>query len=356
MTILDDILIAEASAAPDGRLTFARVMELALYHPEHGYYGPAPRRIGRAGDFFTAVSAGQLYGRLLAGLAERTWNEMGKPGEFCIIEQGAHDGQLAHDMLSACGLPLRIVEPNPRYQAAQHARLADFQDRVSWTDSLDELPPCPALFVCNELPDAMPEHLLRFESGEWRELHVAWEGGRAIFKSGPLSSGRLRGEAARLPVNLPEGHMMEIGLAALDWMEALARSAIHGRIFIADYGLDEEEFFSPERAGGTLRRYHSHQSDDRVLEDLGRCDLTAHVNFTRLAETAASRGLSTLAYEHQGRFLGRLGMDWLRSLDGAPPDAATRALLRQYHTLTHPAFLGRTFRVLLLEKPHQLAS
>lgn len=351
MPDINDILTAEAAAAPGGALPFARVMELALYHPEAGYYGAGPRRIGRGGDFFTAVSAGPLYGRLLARLARRLWLELGQPRDFHLIEQGAHDGQLAADIASACDFPLILVEPNPRYQAVQKERLAGFSQRVRWLPDLRELPPCPAFFLCNELPDAMPAHVLRWENGAWMEKCVAWENGRAVWCSRPLAGGHLIQEAARLPAGLPEGHTVEVGLAALDWMRSLAGAAFHGQVFIADYGLDAEEFLTPERCEGTLRRYRAHQCDQEVLEDLGQCDLTAQVNFTRLIETAETGGMPLRSYEHQGRFLGRLGTEWLRELDGLVPDAATQALLRQYHTLTHPAFLGRSFRALLLDKP-----
>ena len=93
-------------------------MELMLYHPEHGYYGPAPRKIGRGGDFFTSVSVGPLYGRLLAQLVRQQWEKIGSPADFTLVEQGAHDGRLARDILDALDIPgarYAIVEPNPAW-------------------------------------------------------------------------------------------------------------------------------------------------------------------------------------------------------------------------------------------------
>lgn len=326
-------------------------MAAALYHPEHGYYGPGPRRLGRSGDFYTAVSVGPLYGRLLAALAEETWQKLGRPADFTLIEQAAHDGQLAEDLAAACEFPIVIVEPNPRYEAVQRQRLASLGERVRWVASVGEISAVPALYLCNELPDAMPCHRLGWSGLAWEELYVVLtpEGGLE-FQPGPLSTAALEAEAATLPTDLPPGHILEVNLAALEWMRELAAAPFHGGIFLADYGLDEEEFWLPSRANGTLRRYQGHQMDDQVLEDLGRCDLTSHVNFTRLLAEAGASGLRVQAYEHQGRFLGRLGLAWLRSLDGRPPDAAAQALLRQYQSLTHPAFMGRSFRVALLEK------
>lgn len=354
MPALADLLHAALAAAPGGRLDFARVMALALYHPELGYYGPGPRRIGRSGDFYTAVSVGPLYGRLLADLARQVRRDLGEPADFVVIEQAAHDGQLAADLLAAGDFHLWLVEPNPRYEAVQRDRLAAYAGRVHWVARLADLPAVPALFVCNELPDAMPVHLLRGSAGAWCQLCVeADPAGGFRWVEDAITDPRLAAEAARLPTDLAEGHTVEIGLAALDWIAELATAPFHGRIWIADYGLDADERVAPERHAGTLRRYRGHQCDDRVLEALGDCDLTAHVDFSRLREQAAACGLVEKSYDLQGRRLGRLAMDWLRSLEGRPPDAA---LLRQYHSLTHPAFLGRSFRVLELDKPRQKRS
>ncbi|MEZ5384711.1 MAG: SAM-dependent methyltransferase [Prosthecobacter sp.] len=346
MTPIARLLRERISTAPGGRLPFAEVMETALYHPEHGYYGTGPRRIGRQGDFFTSVSVGPLFGRLLAMRAVQEWQELGKPADFTIIEQGAHDGQLAEDVIAALGdesLSYLIVEPNPRYREAQARRLGD---RVQWVEGLAELRPGPrhAFFLCNELPDAFPVHLVRWNGELWRELHVD----EALqFVEADPSCAELAAEVARLPRDLAPGHTMEINLAMLAWVRDLAQAAFRGAVFIADYGLDAEEFHADSRAGGTLRRYRGHQMDDRVLEDLGECDLTSHIDFTRLIEEATRHGLTQREYDLQGRFLGRVAMPWLKSLEGRPPDAAA---MRQFQSLTHPAFMGRSFRCLVLGK------
>jgi SAM-dependent MidA family methyltransferase len=170
------------------------------------------------------------------------------------------------------------------------------------------------------------------------------------FVPDALSSAELAAEVARLPADLPEGYTTEVNLAALAWMRELAAARFRGAVCVADYGLDAAELYVPERPEGTLRRYRQHQMDDAVLEDLGECDLTTHVNFTRLIEVAEECGLRLRSYEHQGRFLGRLALPWLASLEGRPPGAATQALLRQYQSLTHPGIMGRSFRMVLLEK------
>lgn len=355
MPFLHDVLLSKLRESSAG-LTWAEVMELALYHPEHGYYGQGPRRIGRGGDFYTAVSVGPLYGRLLAELARQSWEKLERPANFTIIEQAAHDGQLAADLLDACDFPYLIVEPNPRYRRVQQEKLAAYGHRVRWVDSLaqvnlDAIPGgLPALFICNELLDAMPVHLLRWSGEFWQELRVRADAKGGLFFSPEMPEASLAEEIASLPIHLLPGHVVEVPQAALAWLRELAAAPFQGTVSIADYGLDAEELFTPERAQGTLRRYVQHQMDDRVLEQLGECDLTTHVPFTRVISAAQELGLQVLSYEHQGRWLGKLAMPWLASLEGQPPDTTTRALLRQFQSLTHPGIMGRSFRVLLLEK------
>ena len=354
MSSLPQNLREKLAATPSGRLPFAQVMDLALYHPEHGYYGAGPRKIGRQGDFFTSVSIGPLFGKLLAMYAVQEWQALGEPEDFTLIEQGAHDGQLAEDVLSALGgKPLRylIVEPNPKYREAQAKRLAD---QVQWVESLEELKDGPkhGFFLCNELPDAFPVHLVRWNGERWEELFVETDGTEDFrFIPGDCSCEELVEEVRHLPHDLETGHTLEMNLAVLAWIRNLAQTAFRGSIFIADYGLDAEEFFADSRADGTIRRYRQHQMDGHVLTDLGECDLTSHVNFTRLIDEAVRQGLTQREYDLQGRLLGRMATAWIQSLEGRPPDAAT---MRQFNSLTHPALMGRSFRCLVLEKPPRL--
>ncbi len=349
MPPLASILRDQLAAIPEGRLSFAQVMEMALYHPTHGYYGAGPRRIGRAGDFFTSVSVGPLFGKLLAMRALQEWQALGEPEDFTIIEQGAHDGQLAEDVLSAVGnaaVRYLIVEPNPRYRQAQAARLGE---RVQWVENLAALQTGPkhGFFLCNELPDAFPVHLVRWDGECWRELFVEADGAEAFrFIAEDFSHAALAEEVRHLPHDLTPGHTLEINLAMLAWIRDLAHAAFRGGIFIADYGLDAEEFFADSRAEGTLRRYWRHRMDGDVLDGLGECDLTTHINFTRLADEAEKYGLALREYDLQGRVLGRMALNWMNTLGAA--EAA--AFARQLHSLTHPALMGRSFRCLVFDK------
>jgi SAM-dependent MidA family methyltransferase len=346
-----------------GPLPFAEVMSLALYHSEHGYYGAGPRRIGREGDFFTAVSVGPLFGKLIARHAHSAWVRSGSPVDFTIIEQGAHDGQLMEDVfagLREMNSPLAqtarflIVEPNEKYRKAQRQRLESLlQNRLLWAGGVSDLSSITSatFFYCNELLDAFPVHLLRWDGEKWSEQCVgANESDDALrWMSAPLTES-LQIIADSLPRPSFAPHVVDVSPATIQWTRDLCSALRSVTVFIADYGLDEEDFFSPDRAEGTIRRYCRHQMDGRVLENLGECDLTAQVNFTRVIQAAEAGGFRVVRYEDQGRHLTRLAADWLRGIEGAMPDAETRSQLRQFQTLTHPGQMGAKFCVLLLER------
>lgn len=351
-------IIRDRIRAAGGSLPWAEVMRIALYEPGAGYYRRGVRRIGRGGDFYTSVSVGPAFGELLGLFVERAWRAAGSPGKFAIIEQGAHDGTLARDILGGLqrgapelcrGVTYVIVEPDAAHRAAQRETLGDLAGKLSHADhpaALADLP-ANAVFLCNELPDAMPVHRVQFTSGSWRELHVraAESGGLEFFPAAPPSA-RLAGELPKFPGEPPEGFITEVNLEMLDWMRALAAARFSGPVLILDYGHGAEDSFVQHPAGGSLRRYRGHRSDERVLEDLGECDLTAHVNFTRLAQEALECGMELVEFIEQGRFLSRL----LAESEPAAHAMRDAAWLRQFQTLTHPGIMGRAFHALVLGK------
>ena len=329
-------------------------MRLALYEPGLGYYRRGVRSIGRGGDFFTSVSVGPVFGELLAVFIVQIWRVLGEPSDFAIIEQGAHDGTLAADILQAIqrknpdvfeSLRYIIIEPDSMLREAQSKTMRAFASQLvhaaSW-ESLSKLH-AQSFFICNELPDAMPVHLVKREADDWSEIHVQIDtkGGLA-FVPAPLSTDKLAEECAKLDGDIKVGQIVEINLDMLEWVRQISCSVA----LILDYGLPATELFSPERIKGTLRRYRGHQCDDRVLEELGECDLTSHVNFTRLAQEAEDAGFAVEEFIEQGRFLTRLGTTLLTD-DTIKPDAAW---LRQFQTLTHPGMMGRAFHALVLTK------
>ncbi|QIF05435.1 SAM-dependent methyltransferase [Roseimicrobium sp. ORNL1] len=332
-------------------------MRIALYEPGVGYYRQGVRCIGREGDFFTSVSAGPLFGRLLAEQARQVWVSMGRPAEFTLIEQGAHDGTLARDILVGCreldaalaeAVRYVIVEPDAKLQEAQRKTLAS-EPRIFWAADHAGIPSSPAaLFLCNELLDAFPVHRVRWTGTEWRELWVGLAAGTSDldFVEGALSDPRLATATSGLGTEFPVGYTTDICLDADAWVESLSTAPFDGAVLLLDYGRSAAEYFAPERMDGTLRRYYQHRTDGKVLEDLGDADLTADVNFTCVVQVAEKIGLNLALFIEQGRFLTKLFADTLSS---RPMSMDTNSK-RQFQTLTHPGLLGRNFHALLLAK------
>ena len=349
--------ILRARIAATGPMPFRDFMDAALYHPEHGYYASGRARLGRGGDFFTSVSVGPLFGALLARQFAEMWTRLGEPAEFTIAEQGAHGGEFARDVLAAlretapaCFAAVRceIIEPAENLRAAQRATLAEFDAaKVRWHPTLDALPPFTGVHFSNELPDAFPVHAVVWNGRAWRERHVATEGGRFVFTEREITSDALHAALARLPP-LPAGYRTEINLAAPAWIAALAAKLVRGFVLVVDYGFPRAEYYRPERTAGTLTGYAQHRRVDDVLAAPGETDLTAHVDFTALAERAGDAGLRVAGFTDQHHFMVALGA--LHFPANIPDTAASQRELRAFKTLMHPQMMGRSFQVLALEK------
>ena len=161
--------------AERGPLTFSRFMDLALYDSSVGYYASGRGRIGKRGDFFTNVSVGSVFGKVLAGQLHEMWHRMGRPSRLALVEQGANDAQLALDILSSLDPEMLaatrywIVEPFPILRGLQEQTLKAFEI-VRWAESLEDLPNFEGIHLSNELVDAIPFHLLRSNGQTWEEL------------------------------------------------------------------------------------------------------------------------------------------------------------------------------------------
>lgn len=339
-----------------GPVSFAWFMEQALYHPEHGYYGAGRCAIGRRGDYFTNVSVGPLFGRLLAAQFAEMWEVLGKPADFTIVEQGAHHGEFARDVLEAArdrlpeffgALKYSIVEPFPVLQARQRATLKGFEARVGWCASIDELKPFCGVHFSNEFLDAMPVHLVGGNAQQWHEKYVTQEGDAFVLVDGPISTPRLQNHLQKIPPLPPGEYETEVNLAALDWIVALAQKLKRGYLLAVDYGYSRAEFYSPSRTKGTLRSYSQHQVLSSPFEAIGHADVTAHVDWTSLAECAKASGLRLAGFTDQHHFITGLLAGRMRDEFGADADSQTRRALQ---TLLHPNFLGMTFQFLGFSK------
>lgn len=346
---LADLITAEI--AESGPLTFARYMALALYHPELGYYASGRAKIGPAGDFFTSVSVGPVFGRILSGQFAEIWRRLGEPPEFSIVEQGANDGTLAADVLNAMDPRINaaywIIEPSPVLQERQRSTLQNHAARVRWVSALEELPAFDGVHFSNELLDALPFHLVRSTGSAWEEMFVSAGEGRLAFAGG-LPSEAIAAEAALLPAR-PEGYITELRPSVRTWAAALATKIRAGAVLVIDYGHPRDQQLAPHRTEGTFACYRAHKRDALPLESPGEKDITAHVDFTALTEAAAAAGLHREGWTDQHHFLVGASQELMRELEG-PPTARTQKTLRTLQTLLHPESMGTQFHYLLFTK------
>ena len=341
-------------------IPFERFMELALYCPETGYYESNKDNVGRAGDFVTSVSTGELFGELLAFRFAEWLEELKiKNEKLKIIEAGAHDGKLAADILNwlkhhraelFSKIEYWILEPSLTRQAWQKETLANFQPCVRWLTDFETLKlktqssKLIGIFFSNELLDAFPVRRFGWDAKTktWFEWGVITAGEK--FGWAKIQNSEFRVQSSELEAVLPDNYTIETSPAAEKWWRAAADILERGKLLAVDYGHTDAEVFSPGRERGTLRAYQRHHISDDLLANPGEQDLTAHVNFSAIQKTGEAAGLTTESFSTQPQFLTRI-------LSTAMKDKAfgewTAKRTRQFQTLTHPEHLGRAFRVLV---------
>ncbi len=338
-------------------IPFSEYMEMALYAPGLGYYSsPEARPIGRRGDFYTSVSVGDTFGFLLGQRLATEWEDsFGAPETFVVIEQGAHDGQLACDILNGLrevgaslfeAIEYRIVDPREETREWLRERFESegLGGKVRLVKSLGEATAKEGVFLSNELQDAFPVHRLRFESGKWWEWQVGIEEEQLAWMARDLAE-ELQSYAPKIVGGYEEGYVTEVCPAASKWMAEAAHVFEKGLWWVIDYGYGSDEYFAPHRKEGTLRCYREHRATDDPFEAPGEIDITAHVNFTHLREAAEAAGLQERRFTDQHHFLIEAARPWLLSMEGKPPGPELARRMRQFQTLTHPSIMGQQFKV-----------
>ena len=341
-----------------GPISCERFFELALYHPRWGYYSQDRARVGRHGDFITNVSVSEIFGSILAEQLAELWELAGSPAEFAIVEPGAESGDLAADIVSSLGkeypqVPLRyfILEPHPGKQAYQQERLTGAS--VQWISNWEKLGLFNGVVLANEFLDALPCRVVEFSDNHWKELSIGLEGEAFAFRPGSIINPSLAAEIAKLPAMPFQPYRTEINLAARNWVNAAAKRLGCGYLLFIDYGYAKTEYYSPLRTEGTLTGYRAQQRHNNVLEKVGETDITAHVDFTAIAEAALKAGCRVIGFTDQHHFMVGAGEKRLLSMEADPgrtPVRQREKFLRAYKTLMHPETMGLAFKYLLLGK------
>jgi SAM-dependent MidA family methyltransferase len=339
-----------------GPVTFEWFMEQALYHPELGYYSSGRCAIGRRGDYFTNVSVGPLFGRLVAAQFIEMWESLGRADNFVIVEQGAYHGEFAQDVLGAVrerspdffsALRYWIIEPFPILRERQAETLRDFSEKLRWEKSLIDVEPFCGVHFSNELLDAMPVHLVSRTGAGWQERCVVESGDGFGFVTAPIADAKLRLHLNTIAGHLNEPYETEVNLAALKWIESLAQKLIRGYVLAVDYGYSRDDFYAPERSSGTLQCYADHRMIRSPLTNIGDVDITAHVDWTSVASGGERHGLGVAGFTDQHHFATGIAAALMPEQFDANADPGTRRALQ---TLLHPEVLGRTFQFLTLTR------
>jgi SAM-dependent MidA family methyltransferase len=351
-----------AIRAAGGWLPFDEYMALALYAPGLGYYSAGSRKLGAGGDFTTAPEISPLFGRCLARHCAQVLETLGG-GD--VLEVGAGSGRLAFDVLRALhdagSLPARyrILEISADLRERQRALLAtlpaEAASRVQWLDA----PPgehWQGALLANEVLDALPVESFEWQAGAPLERGVVLDDTGALAWKSRQAAPALRSEIIRLHEELaldmasaspwPDGYTSELCTRVGPWIAELTHLLASGVALFIDYGLPRREYYHPERAAGTLRCHYRQRAHDDPFAHPGMEDITAWVDFTRVAEAADSAGLEVLGFGTQAAVLLGLGIEG--EIMSAPDETTRIRRASEARQLLMPNEMGERFKAIAL--------
>jgi SAM-dependent MidA family methyltransferase len=334
-------------------------MEMALYDPEGGYYNSEGEKIGAKGDYYTSANLSQIFGSLLAKQFFEIYQEQ-IIDRLRIIELGAGTGLLALDILSTLEndyslteIDYLIVEPSQVLRKKQKSRLEKFKNRVDWVD-LEELvkKPTEAIFLANEVIDALPVHRACWQKGKLKELYVSnTETSFASVWDEPSTKEILQ-FLKRFDIVLADQQVIEINFDAIKLLQKISQALTNGYVFIIDYGDLNDHLYLPERKDGTLRCFYKHRVNSDPFSSVGEQDITSDVDFSALIDYGLEFGLESIRFTRQADYLIKLGL--LDKLEELLKDSSqdlksfkSRLVLKNFFV---PGGISDHFKVLIQKK------
>ncbi len=338
--------IQQQIIAAGGQITFADYMQAALYAPGLGYYVAGKTKFGGDGDFVTGPEISPYFSYCIA---KQTQQVLAEIDNGIILEFGAGSGVMAADILDYLqqhnSLPEQywILEPSPDLQQLQKEtitnKVPELLSKVSW---LHQLPhkKFSGVVLANEVLDAMPVNRIEYDGEQFQQLMVDEH---FQYQKADITSDELLQAATALPFeNFTEGYQTEINLWLSPWLNSVADALQQGVILLIDYGYPRAEYYHSQRTMGTLLCHYRHHAHNDALANMGIQDITAHVDFTAVAEAADAARLSVLGYCHQAAFLLSCGIQ----------DMAVKS--RDIQQLIMPAAMGEAFKVMALSHDVEL--
>jgi SAM-dependent MidA family methyltransferase len=355
--IREEIKRSEHRAIP-----FVRFMELALYHPQGGYYTTEHPKVGKEGDFFTSASVHPVFAETLADAMVKRLREQGIQSPS-LVEIGGGTGTLARNIVKRLeqaapdlyhNLRVILIETSPYHRRLQAEALQEFKGDLHIYASLEEAAAhtrVEGVVYSNEWLDAFPVHLAEKTASGWREVWVTEREGGFGETLGDVTP-ELAEFLNQVDRQLPRGMRIEANLGMREAVRHVSRLLARGTVITIDYGDMEEELYHPSRKKGTLMCYHRHRADDNPYVLVGEKDITAHVNFSALMRWGEEAGLQTLSYMRQDQFLIQNGIleKAMAHNDTDPFTSQAMKRNRAIQQLIYPGGLGGMFRVLIQEK------
>ncbi len=345
-------VLRDRIAAGGGWLPFDAFMDCALYEPGLGYYAGGSRKFGADGDFVTAPEISDLFGRTLA----RQIAEILATSGGDILELGPGTGRLAVQVLGELArldrLPDRycLLDVSAELRERQRERIAEelpeLAHRAVWLDALPET--FRGVVLANEVLDAVPVSLVVWRDDGLHERGVGVDGDAFVWIDRPLVDGPVRTLAEALPVDAP--YLTEIAPRVTALVATLAARLEHGALLFIDYGFGRGEYYHPQRDRGTLMGHYRHHALDDPFHLPGLQDLTAHVDFTAVAEAGVAAGLRFAGYTTQASFLMNCGLVELLSAVPAAHAHAYLPLVARAQKLMSPSEMGELFKVVALTR------
>jgi SAM-dependent MidA family methyltransferase len=348
--------------AQGGAISFEQYMQTALYQPELGYYRCGTEKFGAGGDFITAPEISPLFAHCLTAFARQV-----APGQS-ILEVGAGSGKLAAHMLQhqdaqgQAPTHYYILELSAELLQRQRQTISDvcpqMLERVQW---LDDLPDGFAgVVIANELLDAMPVRRFRIREKQLFEQYVAWRDGVLCYRDQPLSDVRLIDRIATLreqsSIGEVDSFLSEVNFMAEDWVRTLGNKLAQGVLLLIDYGYPRSAYYHAQRSSGTLMCHYQHRAHPDPLILPGLQDITAHIDFTAMADAALEADMEIAGFTTQAHFLLNMGLlDYASADQTAELDERDRLRINnEIKRLTLPSEMGEQFKVMACMKETEM--
>lgn len=345
-------LLAEEIGKHDNWIPFSRFMELVLYAPQYGYYTGGSHKIGNDGDFITAPTLTPLFARTLA----RQLQELLPQTAGNIYEFGAGTGQLAADLLNNLSDGINryyIIEISPELAARQkdliHTLVPQAAQKIVHLSALPET--FDGIIIGNEVLDAMPVEIIRKdEGGSFEHVGVCLDNGRFAYSARPLNDPSLSASASLYFPQTDFPYTGELHPQQYAFIRTLASRLERGGMIFIDYGFDAAQYYHPQRSQGTLIGHYRHHVIHNPFDFIGLADLTAHVNFTDIAQAGTDAGLDLIGYLPQSHFLLNLGITELLAQTGKTDSAAYIREAAAVQKLIDQHEMGELFKVIAFGK------